>query len=78
MEGPRLPGSLLYPNAYSRAFPGSLSAFSIEDLEALLAILDKYDANVTELAECGEIPFTVGKAVVSYPSSRAQGRGRGY
>jgi hypothetical protein len=35
-----------------------VTAFSTEDLEALLAILEKYSSNVAEMAQSGEIPIT--------------------
>ena len=34
-----------------------LSRFSLEDLDAMLAILEKYEPTVPEMAAAGEIPF---------------------
>jgi hypothetical protein len=37
-----------------------IRVFSTEDIEALLTILDKYEPDVAELAQAGEIPFPDG------------------
>jgi hypothetical protein len=46
----------------SRTLALDLSVFSIEDMEAMLAILDKYDGDVGLRAESGEIEFERGSA----------------
>jgi hypothetical protein len=48
----------------------NLSAFSTEDLEALLAILDNYAPNVADIAESGAIPFV--RHALEAPRSRQQ------
>jgi hypothetical protein len=51
----------------TQGIPLDLREFSTEDLEAMIAILDKYDSKVTEFAESGEIPFSVGRVERSTP-----------
>jgi len=46
----------------------NLSDFSIEDLEALLAIVDKYAPNVADIAKSGAIPFA--RRALEPPHSR--------
>ena len=46
----------------------NLSDFSTEDLEALLAIVDKYAPTVADIAESPEIPFT--RKALEAPRSR--------
>jgi hypothetical protein len=45
-------------------------AKSTEDLEALVAMLDKYSPDVTEMAEAGEIPFAASTRALRTPRQR--------
>lgn len=42
-----------------------ITRFSTEDLNALIAIFEKYEPNVAELAESGELRLGAGSAVAS-------------